>query len=194
MLAVFLPLVESRGEYKIACKAGCNACCKNFVRCSIPEALLIADWLSQPENAAVLARFRDKLAAWRALAGGDVAVLEALLAKHGGAPAEGPDWQRYNDVGVAYALRDNLCPFNHEGSCQIYPVRPTICRAVHVLETAEYCTPGRGARPKVVSHPKLEDAVRSATHGFGVAAQRLVGDGNERALPESVAWALESGR
>src|SRR5581483_7280177 len=73
VLRVFLPLVESRGEHKIACAAGCNACCANFVRCSKAEALLVADWLRRPENAAALARFREKLPAWRSNAGDDFA-------------------------------------------------------------------------------------------------------------------------
>ena len=173
MLRVLLPLVESRGEHKIACGAGCNACCNSFVRCSLPEALLVADWLRLPENAAVLGRFREKLPAWRGRAGGLAAELNALV-------DENRDWERYDRLGVEYGLRQNLCPLNHEGRCEIYPARPTICRSVHVLETSEYCTPGRGGRPKVLTHPALEAAVRDAGAGHEM-----------RAIPEAVAWALE---
>jgi Fe-S-cluster containining protein len=190
VLGVFLPLVESRGEHTIACKAGCNACCNNFVRCSLPEALLVADWLRAPEQAAVLARFRDKLPAWRERAGDDAARLEALLAAHGGGPTEGAAFAEFDALGTAYAARGHLCPFNEAGRCEIYPVRPTICRSVHVLETAEFCVPGRGAKPKVVTHPQLEAAVQEATAAFARAARDLDGDGRERALPESVAWAM----
>src|SRR5579871_2400507 len=158
VLKVFLPLVESRGEYKIACAAGCNACCKNFVRASLPEALLVAEWLSAPERAEVRARFERKLPSWRAAAGEDPPELEQLLARNGGAPTEGPDWERYNAIGLDYARRGVLCPFNENGRCEIYPVRPTICRAVHAIETNEYCTPDRGGRPKLVSHPALVEA------------------------------------
>jgi Fe-S-cluster containining protein len=191
VLKVFLPLVESRGEHEIACRAGCNACCNNFVRCSIPEALLVADWLVEPAQAAVLARFRDKLPAWRARGGDDVARLERLLAEHGGGAVDGKPFREYDRIGTGYALKGNLCPFNDQGCCEIYPVRPTLCRAVHVLDTAEYCTPGRGGQPRVVSAPPLEDAVRTATQSFSRAAVELGLGAAERALPESVAWALD---
>jgi hypothetical protein len=192
VLEVLLPLIESRGEHKIACGAGCNACCNNFVRCSLPEALLVADWLVLPENAAVLARFREKLPGWRERAGDLAAEIAAILERSGGTQPEGEDWERFKQLGIDYAMRANLCPLNHDGRCEIYPVRPTICRSVHVLETSEYCTPGRGQHPKVVSHPKLEEAVQDATESFGRAATTLVGSGREQALPDAIDWALNN--
>jgi hypothetical protein len=174
VLTVLLPLVESRGEHKIACGPGCSACCNSFVRCSRSQALLVADWLKQPENAPVLRRFTDKLGAWRERAGALAAELDALL-------DENRDWERYDRLALEYGLRGNMCPLNDEGRCEIYPVRPTICRSVHVLETAEYCTPGRGQKPKVLTHPELEAAVRDAN----ADAERPL-----RAIPESIAWAL----
>jgi Fe-S-cluster containining protein len=190
VLGILLPLIESRGEHKIACGAGCNACCNNFVRCSLPEALLVADWLRQPENAPVLARFRERLPGWRERAGPTAGQLAEILERSGGTQPEGEEWERFKSIGLAYAMLGNLCPFNSDGRCEIYPVRPTICRAVHVLETSEFCTPNRGGHPKVVSHPKLEEVVQDATTSFGRAASQLTGSGRERALPESVAWAL----
>jgi Fe-S-cluster containining protein len=185
VLKVFLPLIESRGEHKIACGPGCNACCNNFVRCSLPEALLVADWLRQ--NPEVLARFREKLPAWRERAGDLALTLEELLASS----RSGEDWERFKQLGAEYALRGNLCPLNLDGNCEIYPVRPTICRSVNVLDTAEFCVPNRGQNPKVVTHPALESAVQEATTSFGRAALELTGDGRERAIPEAIAWALE---
>ena len=193
VLKVFLPLVESRGEHTIACGPGCSACCNNFVRCSLPEALLIADFLRRPENAAVRARFEAKLPAWRDGAGGLAEQLTALLDASGGSEPQGAAWARFNQLGSEYALRGNLCPLNHEGRCEIYPVRPTICRSVHVLDTAQYCVPGRGQSPKVVSHPVLESTVKEVTADLARAAVSLDGRGRERALPEAVAWALKSG-
>jgi Fe-S-cluster containining protein len=190
VLKVFLPLIESRGEHKIACGPGCNACCNSFVRCSLPEALLVADWLQLPENAAVLQRFRDKLPSWRENGGEIGREIAQFLASHGGSPAEGGEWERFRQLGIEYAKRGNLCPLNRDGNCEIYPVRPTICRSVHVLDTAENCTPGRG-EPKVVSHPMLEEAMREATGEFAAAAAALTGDSRERALPEAIAWALQ---
>jgi hypothetical protein len=192
VLRVFLPLVESRGEHKIACGEGCNACCANFVRCSKAEALLVADWLRRPENSAALARFREKLPAWRAQAGEDLARLDQLLDENGGRPTDGPAWDEYNQRGVAYATRGNMCPLNQAGRCEIYPVRPSICRSVHVLDTAELCTPGRG-NPRVVSHPRLEEAVRSGAVACSEAAVELGQEPFERAIPDQIEWALEHG-
>ena len=80
VLRVFLPLVESRGEHRIACGEGCSACCANFVRCSVPEAMAVAAWLDEPAQAEVRARFLAKLPAWRERAGAaELAELEAHL-------------------------------------------------------------------------------------------------------------------
>jgi Fe-S-cluster containining protein len=190
VLRVFLPLVESRGEHRIACGEGCNACCANFVRASAAEALLVADWLARPESAGIRARFEARLPAWRERAGDEGRALERLLAENGGTPPEGPAFEGYKALGLDYARKGNLCPFNEAGRCEIYPVRPTICRAVHVVDTADYCTPDRGGVPAVVSHPALEQAVRAATLGFARASQAIGAGADERALPEAIAAAL----
>jgi Fe-S-cluster containining protein len=190
VLKVFLPLVESRGEHKIACHAGCSACCNNFVRASLAEGLLVADFLADRANAEVRARFEAKLPAWRERAGAEARELEQILQRNGGTPTEGPDWERYTALGMDYTRRANLCPFNEAGRCEVYPVRPTICRAVHVVETEKYCTPDQGGVPKVVSHPSLEGVVRDVTAQLGRAGFDLAGSSDERALPEAVAWGL----
>lgn len=190
VLKVFLPLIESRGEHKIACAAGCSACCDNFVRCSLPEALLVADWLRLPENADILRRFEEKLPAWRERAGGLAGSLTRLLEHSGGTDETGPQREMFRLLAAEYAQRGNRCPLNHEGRCEVYPVRPTICRSVHVVETSYFCTPGRGGSPKVVSHPTLEAAVQEATASFRKAAAQLSGQPHELPLPEAVAWAL----
>src|SRR3954463_15253226 len=61
VLRVFLPLVESRGEHRIACGEGCPPCCANCVRGSAPEGMLVAEWLREPAQAEVRARFEQKL-------------------------------------------------------------------------------------------------------------------------------------
>src|SRR3954470_14609407 len=84
VLRVFLPLVESRGEHRIACGEGCSACCANFVRCSVPEAMAVAAWLREPAQRDVRARFEEKLPSWRTRGGPDLAALESHLDAHGG--------------------------------------------------------------------------------------------------------------
>jgi Fe-S-cluster containining protein len=193
VLRVFLPLVESRGEYHVACGPGCDACCANFVRASFCEAEAIAEFLRAPEQAAVLARFRAKLEPWRERGAPELAELRALLARNDGPPARGADREAYGRAGVAFGQKANRCPFDEGGRCEVYPVRPIVCRAVYALDTAEFCTPGRGT-PKRVSHPALEAAVREsgqARADVAVAAGRPI---YEDALPEMVAAALERSR
>lgn len=193
VLRVFLPLVESRGEHRIACGEGCAACCANYVRCSVPEALAVAEWLAQPAQAEVRARFEAKLPAWRERAGGDVAALDAKLDAHGGGKRSGRAWDEYQALTVEYARKRNMCPFNEAGRCEIYPVRPLICRSVYVVDTADNCLPDR-APPKIVSHPALEDAFRQATHACAQASVRLGKGEAPRAIPEAVAAALAEQR
>jgi Fe-S-cluster containining protein len=190
VLRVFLPLVESRGEHRIACGEGCSACCANFVRCSMPEALVVADWLNQPAQAEVRARFVAKLPRWREVAGDDPARIEAHLAAQRGSKPSGPAWDAYQRMSVAYARKGNLCPFNEAGRCEIYPVRPLICRTVYVLETADNCLPDR-APPKLVSHPALERAYQEATHACAETSARLGYGPHPRAIPEAVAQVLD---
>src|SRR5262249_54904858 len=54
---------------------------------------------------------------------------------------------------VAHQRRRILCPFNHDGDCGIYPVRPTVCRNGHAVETADYCA---------ADHPSGKAATRLA--------------------------------
>jgi Fe-S-cluster containining protein len=189
VLRVFLPLVESRGEHRIACGEGCSACCANYVRCSVPEALAVADWLREPAQAELRARFEAKLPAWRERAGGDAAALDAHMDAHAGERPAGRAWDQYQQMTVAYARKRNMCPFNEAGRCEIYPVRPLICRAVYVVDTADNCLPDR-APPAIVSHPALEEAFRAATVACAKASERLGQGAAPRAIPEAVAAAL----
>jgi len=192
VVRVLLPLVESRGEHKVACKAGCNACCAQFVRASLPEALLIADWLRLPENAAVRARFEEKLPAWREAAQPETGELTQLMAAEAGGPQEGPAWERFRELEARYVRKRNFCPFNHQGNCEIYPIRPGICRAYNVIDTAEYCVPDAGGSPAVLSHPRLDEALRQAAALGAEGARRLGKEEHPLPLPEAVAWAVEA--
>jgi Fe-S-cluster containining protein len=151
--------------------------------------MVVADWLDEPAQAEVRARFYAKLPAWRERAGAEAAALESHLDAHGGGERAGAAWDAYQALTVAYARKSNLCPFNERGRCEIYPVRPLICRSVYVLDTADNCLPDRQA-PKIVSHPALETAYRQATHACAEAGARLGATSAARAIPEAVATAL----
>ena len=98
-----------------------------------PEAARVARWLDRPENAEARAAFRAAYPAWRDRQGDTPARLSATFVNH-------PD--RYVDAHKAAWGRRILCAFNVDGACSIYPVRPTVCRLAHALDTAEHCHAG----------------------------------------------------
>jgi hypothetical protein len=101
------------------------------------EAAAIARWLGAPERAAERARFAETYAAWRAAAG--ELVDAAAAAEVGG------DTARVVALMGEATARGLMCPFNHDGACGVYPVRPDLCRVTHALDTHENCRPGHTA-------------------------------------------------
>lgn len=190
-LGVLLPLVESRGEYKIACKSGCNACCVSFVRVTPAQAAFMARWLLEPEQAALLARFRAWVPRWREAIGPEVALIEEALARHGDLPPEGADRDRYLAATEDYARRRLMCPFNDEaGNCAVYPVRPMPCRTWNVIGTADNCGPDPKAPPIVMRHPHLSQTIIQAREVLDGAATRAGRNPGERALVNALEDAL----
>ena len=193
VLAHLLPVITSRGEHTIACRAGCNACCSQLIRVTWPEALLVAAWLLEPDQAELRARFEAALPAWREAVAEERATVEELLARHAGPPLDEPDRQRYVDATLAYHRRDAMCPFNDaQGNCGIYPVRPLPCRATYVEGTAEHCGPGDPQGPSVLKHPSLQGALQELRTLLLDSARRSPSQPAEAALPTFVAAALAS--
>jgi len=116
----------------IACARGCTACCETVIVGCEADAARVARWLrAQPE---ARARFEARYPAWRADAGD---LIERVA--RGAATGDG--------AAVRAAMADTMarhvmCPFNHEGACEIYPVRPDACRVAHALDTSAECRPG----------------------------------------------------
>jgi Fe-S-cluster containining protein len=118
--------------HTIACARGCNYCCAQVIVTGEAEAVTVARWLEQPEQAAIRARFLAAHTAWKA-AGADLIELVHAAAAAG-------DTARLRRASGASTRRNLMCPFNVDGGCSIYPVRPNLCRAVHALDTADPCT------------------------------------------------------
>jgi Fe-S-cluster containining protein len=156
------------------------------------EALAIAEWLLAPERRSRLARFRDQLAHWREAIGPEVWFLEEMIAKHGGMPPGDPEFTLCAQAARAYQSRGLMCPFNaDDGSCEIYPVRPSPCRVTFVVDTPQFCRAGSGGLPTVVRHRKLTEvtvALRNLLKDSSVRA----GYGGELALPNAVVRALDA--
>lgn len=133
----------------IACGRGCNACCHLPVVIGEPEAAALALWLQQPEQDAVRERFLAKYPAWRATLGDAIEAVEAATDKDARVVA-----------CATYYRRRALCPFNHEGDCTVYPVRPALCRTAHAVGSRVKCE-DEGDGVDTLPHPAVDGTYRS---------------------------------
>lgn len=152
----------------LACGPGCSGCCEELVMIFRPEALRIARWLKQRDNAAAKQRFLETYPTWKQRVGdtptqiadlfgnGDEAAHEAALEAH---------WRRRI-----------MCAFNQDGMCTIYPVRPLLCRNAHALETSANCygdSPAQLVRLRLKSDEldafvgNARSCLRAAHHAIG---------------------------
>ncbi|HLO40218.1 MAG TPA: YkgJ family cysteine cluster protein [Phycisphaerales bacterium] len=122
---------ESQGK-SVSCRAGCGACCRQFVPISPTEAahlIRLVESMPEPRRSIVKQRFAEAAAALNA--GG---LKEPLLAPHL-QPRE-----RRRTIGLEYFALRIPCPFLEDESCSIHPDRPLICREYLVTSPAERCT------------------------------------------------------
>lgn len=163
----------------LACKRGCTGCCEEPVMIFRPEAVQVARWLDQPDNAAAREAFLAAYPDWKARVGDTPATLSALF-------AEG-DQARYMAAHVEGWSRGVLCAFNRGGDCVIYPVRPINCRGGHALTTSEYCS-GAATRPAARAAFVPLDQFIARTRKLLAAAHHAIGGpkGRVEALCEVV--------
>lgn len=151
--------IEEAG-IKLGCGRGCNACCALPVMIGDHEAVAVARWLAEPgaERAEVRERFVAAYQEWRGKLGGAV---EAVT--------EAPDEETRQAACAAYFTHRAMCPFNSQGDCSIYEVRPALCRTTHAVGTNERCQDQSSTVP-TISHPAVEgtyqgqSALRVALH------------------------------
>lgn len=137
-------------KLRIACERDCNACCENMIIVFEPEAIAVAQWLSQPENRDVREAFLDAYPRWREGVG-DTPERLARLQEQG----ELDEYQRL----LAEVWRKRvMCAFNRDGDCSVYPVRPNVCRSCHALDTNKHCCADdkSGVLPSVIDFPPLD--------------------------------------
>lgn len=128
---------------RMACHEGCNACCTSPVLVSEGEAVAVAEWLGQPAHADARARFEGAYPRWRDQLG------ELIGQPETRDPEQTRAWM------TRVQQRQALCAFNHAGACAIYPVRPTLCRMTHALDTSAHCTSDT-VPAQCYQHPETE--------------------------------------
>lgn len=110
VMSAFADSVEQlAGHREVACRAGCSSCCVLNVAVLLPEAAVIAAWLEQQtpvnDRELLLPRLREQAVRVRWM----------------------EDSERIH--------RHTVCPFlDQAGRCDIYPVRPLVCRGVTSLD------------------------------------------------------------
>jgi Fe-S-cluster containining protein len=163
-----------RAGLVIACKRGCNACCTSPVIVGEHEALAVARWLSLPDHAAIRERFLARYASWRAALG--ELIEQVPLAS---------DEAAREERGAAYRQRWEMCPFNEQGDCAIYPVRPALCRKMHALDSDAACREP-GGEVETFAHPEVE-ATYEGQEGLRVVLHHSLRPGRVgEALPKAV--------
>jgi hypothetical protein len=154
--------VEQAG-HAIACARGCTSCCEQVIVVLEPEALSVARWLADPAQAARRARFEAAHPAWRARAGD--------LVERTADAADRQDHPTQVAVANEAFARHLLCPFNHEGGCEIYPVRPAVCREKEALDSQEPCKQldGEPRVPTWVPIERFMDRIRDVSDAMHAA-------------------------
>jgi hypothetical protein len=138
-------------ELKIACEPGCSACCENTIIVLEPEAIVVADYLSRPENRQARASFVRGYKHWKNRIGdrlGDLALHQVA-----------GDLEAYEALLAKFWRERIMCALNHDSECVAYPVRPNVCRGCHALDTNVHCRGDdpSGEQPTVLQFQPLDD-------------------------------------
>lgn len=139
-----------RGE-TITCRAGCGACCRQYVPVSDLEARALAALLERmPEDrqARVRARFADAEARLR-----EAGMWDRLARGGRMLPSEHmPLVVNYFHLGIA-------CPFLEDEACSIHPDRPLICREYLVVSPETHCAKLERTKIKRLAAPQTSTAL-----------------------------------
>ncbi|ADW69344.1 YkgJ family cysteine cluster protein [Granulicella tundricola] len=162
-------LVSTEG-YQVSCRAGCGACCRQLVPLSIFEAEFLTEWIhSLPamQQQALNARFNTTVDALKA-----TNLLPRLLTPH--------LWQEEDlearTLAADYLEQEIPCPFLHDESCSIHPIRPLICREYLVTSDPVFC-----ARPTRETVVPIPIPLKSSSVLFGLGS--LVEEGTTGWIP-----------
>lgn len=174
----------ARSSAKLACTRGCNGCCEEPIMVFRPESARVGHWLAQPENVAARDAFLAAYPDWKARIGDLADKLSALFET---------DAANYVAHHVDVWRQGVLCPFNRDGDCTVYAVRPIICRTAHALDTNEYCS---GASETPATHATfvpLDNFVARARRLLMATHNATPGTrGRPQALPHAVYAMLQA--
>jgi Fe-S-cluster containining protein len=121
-----------RSGKSISCRAGCGACCRQYVPLSQTEArrlIRLVDSMPEPRRTEIRRRFAA------AVERIDHEGLRDRLMNQQDLPRE-----RLTSLGFEYFRMGLPCPFLEDESCSIHHDRPVTCREYLVTSPAENCS------------------------------------------------------
>jgi Fe-S-cluster containining protein len=177
--------IARSGDVKLACTRGCNGCCEEPIMVFRPESARVAQWLARPENAEAKAAFLAAYPVWKERIGAVADKLSQLFVA---------DPKNYTAHHVDAWRLGVVCAFNRDGDCTVYPVRPSVCRTAHALESNAHCS-GKSETPATrATFVPLDSFVARARRLLVATHNATRADrGRPQTLPHAV-FALLQGR
>ena len=168
----------ARSETTLACKRGCNGCCEEPIMVFRPESARVAHWLARPENAEAKAHFLAAYPVWKERIGAVADELSQLFIA---------DPKNYVAHHVDAWRKGVVCAFNRDGDCTVYPVRPSVCRTAHALESNAHCSGNSETPATRATFVSLDSFVARARRLLVATHNATRGDrGRPETLPHAV--------
>jgi Fe-S-cluster containining protein len=134
-----------------SCKAGCSHCCKLPATATIPEIVSVVDYLTQRSD-------------WERRRPALEKALTHQLTEYAGVNV------LVERERIAFFRRQLPCVFlTDDQRCEIYPVRPTVCRYHMVVSPPEHCEGGTGLQEVSIIDMKAaeQDIAVKGAEAFG---------------------------
>jgi len=106
------------------CKSGCSHCCRYHILTNIVEAQTLAQYIRREFSEGQINSLRARTQHWH----------EWDDSRPGRHP--------FSIIGegvIHSACFDHSCPFDVNGTCRVYPVRPIVCRSHFVSSPPRFC-------------------------------------------------------
>ena len=121
-------VADAAARLNVTCREGCSHCCKLPATATVPEMVLVVEHLARRPD-------------WERRRPALERALEHQLSEF--ASVDVLDERER----VAFFRRQLACAFLRDDRCEIYPVRPAVCRYHMVVSPPANCEVGPAARP-----------------------------------------------
>ncbi len=159
----------AKQDYKVSCRKGCGACCRQLIPLAPTEAVMIAELLDNlPSELQARVRDRFERAEERLRETGLWDKLCAL---------DDPDVSEEEMIRITreYFELGLACPFLEDEACTIHELRPSACREYLVVSPAEHCSnPYQAGITRVPISLRLSKALAELHAELFAVSPRLV--------------------